>query len=863
MGHIWPAIALASLLAACGGGGGGPSPEITAPPASSPAPVAAAAALSFSPALARASFETGTSSTINVTATVNQPADFSAAAAVYAYVIDDSGVILPNARILQNSALQYSAILHTSPSLAAGKYSGNFTIRLCRDIACATQFPGSPMQLPYEFQVAPVQALFSASSNAPLAATAHVGAVAPAAVTVSVKGDGRAWTVASDAAWTKLNSTSGNGAGSFVLSYDTGGLSEGTYSATLTINASDGQRTTLPVSLQLLPNAFRVDSTGISFNAVNGAPIAPQTVSLEFDSGVVSNWTASSDAGWLGINPGTGSTPAQTTLSVNPANGALASGTYTASVTLSSPSAAARKVPVQLKLSKPTLSMSTNSITLGGTYGREFQPQTLTMNLNTLTNAWPWSTSTLPAWIGSTASGTVSQTGSAVVYTPKPAAAPLGTSTSVVTASVKVNGDTLSAPLALTINKDQHKILASETAVALVSTPAWSRLTRTLTVSDNFGQNSAWSAVSNQSWLAVSVSGNQLTLNANPSPLQQNTVSYATVTLSTSASGVVAPEPVRVALWKGDTSPTAMTKLNTSYKWLVADPIRPLLYAHDGGTTIDVYNFYTAQQTASITGLGAALGDMTISPNGDRLYAYDTTNRNVVRVSLSTLSKEGAWPLAAAVGSSSRLKAIRPNGVEIILLSNGGAIAAATGKSLGSSIAGGDMSATADGKTVYLQDEGISPASLLAFSVDYSELGGGTLFTAQTQSGWFVGDASNGADLAVSADGSRLYRASGAPYRCGWIKPSDLSFIGPLPGGDAYPNNVEVGSDGRVYCGISGWYSTADFWVHGADGVLLKSYKIAGYARALLPRQMVVSGDGMIVAVLTDDPLMAIVPVGP
>lgn len=862
MGYTWQAIALASLLAACGGGGGGSDPEIAAPLASSPAAVAAA--LSFSPALVGAAFEAGTSSTINVTATVNRPADFSAAAAVYAYVIDDTGVILPNAQVLQNSPLQYSVILHASPSLVAGKYNGNFTIRLCQDIACATQFPGSPMRLPYEFQVAPVQALFSASSNAPLAATAHVGATAPAQVTVSVKGIGRAWTVASDAAWTKLNSTSGNGDGDFVLSYDTGGLSEGSYSATLTIDASDGQRATLPVSLQMLPNAFRVDSTAISFNAVNGAPIAPRTVMLEFDSGVVSNWTASSDAGWLGVNPGAGSTPGQTTLSINPANGALASGTYTASMTVSSPAAAARSIPVQLTLSKPTLSLSANSITLGGTYGRDFQPQTLTMNLNTLTNAWPWSTSTPPAWIGaSTASGTVSQAGTAVVYTPKPAMAPLGTSTSVVNASVKVNGDTLSAPLALTINKDQHKILASETAVALVSTPGWSRLTRTLKVSDNFGQNSAWSASSNQSWLAVSVSGNQLTLNANPASLQQNTVNYATVTLSTPASGVVAPEPVRVALWKGDTSPTAMTKLNSSYQWLVADPIRPLLYAHNGGTTIDVYNFYTAQKTASMTGLGAALGDMTISPNGDRLYVYDTTNRSVVRVSLSTLSKEGAWPLTAAVSSSSRLKAIRPNGVEILLMSDGGAIAAATGKALGSSIAGGHMTATADGKTVYLQNEGLSPASLLAFSVDYSELGGGTLFTAQTQSAWFVGNASNGADLAVSADGSRLYQASGAPYRCGSVKPADLSFIGALPGGDAYPNNVEVGSDGRVYCGISGWYSTADFWVHGADGVLLRSYKVAGYARALLPRQMVVSGDGMIAAVLTDDPLMAIVPVGP
>jgi sugar lactone lactonase YvrE len=307
-----------------------------------------------------------------------------------------------------------------------------------------------------------------------------------------------------------------------------------------------------------------------------------------------------------------------------------------------------------------------------------------------------------------------------------------------------------------------------------------------------------------------------------------------------------------------------MRKLAVAYTKLLADPIRPFVYAHAGGATIDVYNVYTGAKVATTPSLGAALGDMAASPNGDSLYDTDTANRNLVKVSLPSLAKAAAWPLSSAVDGNVHVLAIRPNGVEIVLLSNGTALAAADGRSLGKNgPSGGVLAAPADGKMVYVQDQGYSPASLGGYKTDYSEMGGGTLFVANAAGAAWNSAGSNGTDVAASPDGKRVYGASGAPYRCSAYQGSDLSLVGSLPGGDAYPNNVEVGSDGRVYCGISGWYTDADVWVHAADGTLLKSFKFAGYARALRDRQMVVSGDGMIVVGLTDDPLMAIVPVGP
>jgi sugar lactone lactonase YvrE len=872
--HYLPAVLLALLLTACGGGGGGGGatatpPVSSAPPTATPTPSnpapptqpASAPTLRFTPATVRANWEAGASMSVSASADVNKPSDFDGPN-VYAYLVDDTGVILPTIKVTQNTALQYTFVLQTSPSLAAGQYTGNFKVSVCRDAGCAQHYPGSPMQLPYAFQVAPVKQAFNAITTAPLAVSAYGGAkVAPVAVTVN--GEGRTWTVATDVAWAKPDRASGSDNGSVVVGYDTTGLAPGTYHGTLSLKASDGQVASLPLSLQVLALAFHVDQSQISFNAINGAPMNAQAIHISYEGGATGAWTAGSDVPWLGVSPTSGTAPGDATLNIGAIG--LKSGVYTGKLTLSSMQGAARTLPVQLTLVPATLTLSSPTVTLGGSLGRDFAPRTVNLGLNTQGSAWPWTLGTLPGWVVATpSSGKLSQIGASVTFEARADNAPLGTSSAVVNATASVNGDTLAKPIAVTINKDRRKVLASETGVALVATPQWSRLTRTLTVSDNFGAGAAWSAASSQSWLAVRASGNQLVLTADPASLPQDAVSYATVTLSSSTAGVSAPEPIRVALWKGTAAPAAVRKLDVGYNRIIADPIRPFVYANTGGPTIDVYNVYTGAKVATTAALGAALGEMAPGPNGDYLYVTDTANRNVVKVNLASLEKAATFPLASAVDAGTHVLAIRPNGVEVVLLSNGIVLAGADGRTLSKSgPSGGTLAAPANGKKVFLQDQGYSPASLGAYNVDYSEMGGGTLFAAATGGAGWNTAGSNGTDLAASPDGTRVYGASGAPYRCSAYQASDLSLVGSLPGGDAYPNNVEVGSDGRVYCGIMGWYSEADVWVHGADGTLLKSFKFAGYARALLPRQMVVSGDGMILVGLTDDPLMAIVPVGP
>ncbi|MEO7579204.1 MAG: quinoprotein amine dehydrogenase, partial [Massilia sp.] len=436
----------------------------------------------------------------------------------------------------------------------------------------------------------------------------------------------------------------------------------------------------------------------------------------------------------------------------------------------------------------------------------------------------------------------------------------VGTSSAAMTVAAKVNGDTITKQLQVTINKDQRKLLAAETGVAFSSTPSWSRLSRTIKISDNFGLDGAWSASSNKSWLSVTASGRTaggagtLSLSANPASLPLNQISYATVTLSSTEDGVTAPETIQVALWKGSVTPTAQAKAALHYTTLVADPIRPLVYVHDSASSLDVYNIYTGAKVATIASLGASLAGMTVSPNGDTLYVFDTANRTIVLLDLATLSKTGSWAMPVMATASSRMVAMHPNGVNVVLTNGNGSFLAPTGALLGASFSTGEMAASGDGRRLF--SDGGS-----AYSIDFTAINGGTLLASRYAT---LYSGSSG-DIASNLDGSRFYTTGNYTSRCSIMSGDNASQIGNLPGGDNsyYPINVEVASDGRVFCGNSNYYGVADVWVHRADGTLQTTFKLSGTGRTLLARQMVISGDALMVAGLTDEPSLVFTPVGP
>lgn len=853
-GARWSRLAagagLALLLAACGGGGGGDSGGggATAP------------AVSFAPGGLVSNVQAGTSATLTVRATASDAALFSRQ--VYVFVVDTAGVLLPSIELAAVDSRTVSATLHTKPTLAVGRYAGEFSVRLCNDIACASPVPGSPVPLPYDLTVTP--APLTAVPQASTSFTVHRGGALGATVAVQVGGSTTAWTATPSAAWIRATPGSGSGPGPFNIGLDTPALAEGHYESEVVVRSGDGQTVRVPVSLDVLPTQFQLTSGVPSFNAINGAPIAAQPLSFALDNGVPTAWSASTTAAWLLATPTTGTTPSIISLQPDPARGPLASGSHQADLVLASNGVPNRNVTTQLALAPATLSTPTPTLTLGGPKGRDTGPVQASVSLNTGTNAWPFTLSALPAWLGAAGTtGTVAQSGASLSFAPQAAAATPGSSSTTVTVTARVNGDTVTLPLTVNLNFDQRRLLPSQWGVGMAATPSGSALTRTLTIRDNFGGTLGWSASSSAPWLSVTSNGSTggastLTLSANPAALANGSLNTATVTVSSSTPGVQ-PAQVQVALWKNNAGLGATAKLAASYGQLVADAIRPHVYANDGGTTIDVYHGYSTQKIATITNVGSALGQMAVSPDGSLLYALDTATRTLAVVDLTTQARTGSWPLDYAVNSFTGLQVVRPNGVDVVLVGDGTAYVGGR-RVLGQGIGpmGTVIAATADGLRAF----NVGGAQ---WALDHSAMAGGTMFAA---SAGFVDVRSGGnpTDIAVSRDGSRVYGASGGGtdggYKCGVADGATGTFIGAMPGGDAYPNNVEVTSDGRPICGISGWYSTYDFWVYTPAGALLQGYKVAGYARALKAAQLVVLPDGLVVVTLTDDPLIAFVPIG-
>lgn len=871
------AAVLSVVLSACGGGGGDgattTSPPISGPtpPASSPGTGASGVQLSFNPYRLTANQQAGTSSSLTLWVTVSNASLLDGD--VHVVVTDSQGVLNGSPTVLRVDAQTFSVTANTKGTLAVGPHEGTFEIRLCRDAVCASPYPGAPTSLGYEVTVA-AQPLTAATLSV-TSATVQWNGVAPAPVTVAIGGSPSNWTASANTSWLVLTGASGSGNGNFSVGIVPSGVAVGDHVGRVTVSSSDGQSAELQFNLSVLPTQFVLTSGVPTFSAINGTPIGAQPVSFELGNQVGSPWSATSSAGWLGFTPSTGTTPATVTLQPDPTVGALASGTHAANLVLSSPGIADRIVPTQLILTKPTLSANSASVTLGGTKGRDLTPVTLPISLNTGSTPWPYALSALPAWLSSTTTvGSVQQNGSTLSFVPTQGA-PAGSVSAAVTATATVNGDTVQLPLTVNLNADQRRLLAEDWGVGFSSTPFGSVLNRDITIRDNFGGGLNWTATSDRAWLTVASSSGTtggasslLTLNANPDSLPDGVVSNATVTVSTSTPGV-SPAVIRVALWKSASALAAAVEVVQDYTQLVADPIRPLVYAHDEATSIDVFNVHTAQRVGTIPAAGTRLGAMGVSSDGATLYALDKATNSLSVIDLATLTRTATWPLSLPFEAESPTVTVsRTNGVDIVFL--GYRTAYKDGRSFGTVLdpnPGGPMVASRDGKRLYV----LSTFGASAYDIDYSEMSGGVLMVARV--GPIVGDASfsNSQDIALSPDGSTLYMAFGAPYQCATGSTAGfLSTAVPfypagsfLAGGGAYPNNVTVTRDGRAICGISESFSGAgDFWVHPTSGAAPQQYMMTG---ELLARQLVVSPDGYLVVGVFHRPgkRITFIPIGP
>lgn len=142
-----------------------------------------------------------------------------------------------------------------------------------------------------------------------------------------------------------------------------------------------------------------------------------------------------------------------------------------------------------------------------------------------------------------------------------------------------------------------------------------------------------------------------------------------------------------------------------------------------------------------------------------------------------------------------------------------------------------------------MMNRGLSPYALYCFDTLYSHLDGGRL-TLVNNGGVAHGVGSNGQDVALSNDGSRVYAASGAPYEFLVFDSKTLQPVQRLPA-EAYPNAAEVDVNDVFYGGINRIYGQPDIWAYDSLGNLRNTYGSRGDRSGYLNAgQLVISGDG-------------------
>jgi uncharacterized protein (TIGR03437 family) len=342
-------------------------------------------------------------------------------------------------------------------------------------------------------------------------------------------GTGANWESFADTAsggnWLSVNPNAGvtpqGGVGVSLNSSVVSNLSPGTYTGQVIFSAQ-GIATpvpfpvTLTVSATVQPTATLAASpTSLTFTGATGSTIASQTVSVTASSTVTWSAQASTSSGgsWLSVSGG-GNTPGSLTVSVNAAG--LATGSYSGSIQITSPSASNTiTIGVTLTITPPgTLAASPSSLTFAAASGGTSPSQTLTISNSAAGGgSIPWSatvsTNNGGSWLSiSPTSGTTPGSPSVSVT---PGSLPFGTYTGGIVLTSSSASNTVLVFVTLTVGNPALTITPS--TLNFAGTAGGTVAPQTVTVGSTGSAAINWTAAaatqSGGNWLTISPSSGQ------------------------------------------------------------------------------------------------------------------------------------------------------------------------------------------------------------------------------------------------------------------------------------------------------------------------------------------------------------------
>ncbi|MBI3775912.1 MAG: BACON domain-containing protein [Gammaproteobacteria bacterium] len=405
------------------------------------------------------------------------------------------------------------------------------------------------------------------------------------------------------------------------------------------------------------------------------------------------------------------------------------------------------------------------------------------------------------------------------------------------------SSETASVKVALKAYAGSHRLRVSNDGVAFATTPGRSNLSRTMSVTDNFGMTTSWSASADQSWLTVTSSGTtpgSLVLTANAAGLAADNVYTATVSIIYGDSTIQNIATINVGLWVGSATPMSPASVSGLFTQVVADPVRPYAYAHSAGTELAVYNVYTGALVRTINAVAGQAGHMAISSDGRRLFVVDDLNNKIVPIDLNDFSVGTPWP-SGARASGMYLSYARSNDMGLIVTGYGNIFRTDGVKltqTFGDSLSNYSEipAASSDGTQLCHVNTGTSPYTVVCHSLFYGYSTGDAMLglSKSLRSG-----GSDGRDIALNADGSLVYVAAGAPYAFLAYNTATMETAQTLAA-SSYPNTIEIAANGLVFGGIDTTGSN-DVWVYDSSGVLSTMFSTS----SLVSGQLALSGDSL------------------
>ncbi|HTW65364.1 MAG TPA: putative Ig domain-containing protein [Bryobacteraceae bacterium] len=169
--------------------------------------------------------------------------------------------------------------------------------------------------------------------------------------------------------WLTVSSSTGTTPATLTVSIDSGGLAIGTYAGTITITPTSGAVQLVTVTLNVInPQMLTASPAPVAFTYSQGAPApAAQSVTVSSSTGPalsLSTAVSTTDKGnWLFVNPSSGITPLDLSVSVNPAG--LAPNTYTGTITVTASDDSVTPLPIPVTLTvvppEPTIGSVVNA----------------------------------------------------------------------------------------------------------------------------------------------------------------------------------------------------------------------------------------------------------------------------------------------------------------------------------------------------------------------------------------------------------------------------------------------------------------------------------------------------------------------